>query len=172
MVQFTTTILQFVEQGEKTGWTYIQVPADIAVKLKPGNKKTFRVKGKLDNYVIKGIALLPMGAGDFIMALNATIRKGIGKRKGATVKVELEVDNKALVMSAALMECLEDEPRAKAFFYQLAKSHQGYFSKWIESAKTDPTRIKRISQTVNALGKHKGFGEMLRELRANKDEFS
>jgi hypothetical protein len=26
MVQFTTTIKQFGKQGEKTGWTYIEIP--------------------------------------------------------------------------------------------------------------------------------------------------
>ena len=82
-VQFTTTIHKFDKQGEKTGWTYIEIPADVAQKMKPGNKKSFRVKGKLDSFNISGIALLPMGGGVFIMALNATMRKGIGKRHGA-----------------------------------------------------------------------------------------
>jgi len=172
MVQFTTTILQFGAQGEKTGWTYIQVPADIAAKLKPGNKKSFRVKGKLDNYAIKAIALLPMGGGDFIMALNAAIRKGIGKRKGATVKVQLEEDKKPLVLSPELLECLDDEPRAKAFFNQLLPSHRRYFSMWIESAKTDQTKTKRISQAVNALARQLGYGELLRELKQNRDELN
>ena len=30
MVQFTTIIRRFEKQGEKTGWTYISIPADIA----------------------------------------------------------------------------------------------------------------------------------------------
>ncbi len=96
MVQFTTTIHQFEEKGEKTGWTYIEVPADIAGKLMPGNKKSFRVKGKLDNHPVKQVALLPMGNGSFIMALNAAMRKSIGKRKGAMLKVQLEKDESAL----------------------------------------------------------------------------
>jgi hypothetical protein len=41
MVQFTTVIQQFAEQGEKTGWSYITVPHDIAEQLKPG--KFFRL---------------------------------------------------------------------------------------------------------------------------------
>src|SRR5947208_3349524 len=76
MVEYTMVILKFDEQGEKTGWTYIEVPADIAQQLKPGNKKSFRVKGKLDNYAIKKVALLPMGEGNFIMPFNAGMRKG------------------------------------------------------------------------------------------------
>ena len=70
---------KFGKQGEKTGWTYIEIPADLAQKLKPGNKKEFKVKGKLDKYVITRVSLLPMGSGIFIMALNAEMRKAIGK---------------------------------------------------------------------------------------------
>jgi len=169
-VQFTTTILQFAEQGEKTGWTYIHIPAAIAEKLKPGNKKSFRVKGKLDEYVIRKVALLPMGDGDFIMALNATIRKGIQKRKGASLKVLLEVDKAEIKPPADLMECLADEPKALAFFQKLAKSHQNYFGKWVDSAKTDITRARRIARVVNAMAKSQNFGEMMRSLKQDKED--
>ncbi len=79
MISYKTIILTFDKQGEKTGWTYIQVPADIAQQLKPDTKKSFRVKGKLDNYKIKAVALLPMGEGNFIMPINGAMRKAIGK---------------------------------------------------------------------------------------------
>jgi Domain of unknown function (DUF1905)/Bacteriocin-protection, YdeI or OmpD-Associated len=170
MVRFTTTILQFAEQGEKTGWTYITIPADIAQQLKPGNKKSFRVKGKLDNYSIRAVALLPMGAGDFIMALNAGIRKNIGKRKGAILKVQLEVDNKPLQLSHEFMECLTDEPKALEFFKTMPASYQNYFSKWIETAKTDPTKTKRIALAVSALAKKMNFTEMLRAQKKERDD--
>jgi hypothetical protein len=62
MIEFKTIILQFGEQGEKTGWRYIEIPADIAQKLKPNNKKAFRVRGMLDSFIIEGFALMPMGA--------------------------------------------------------------------------------------------------------------
>src|SRR4030095_2456915 len=93
MVQFNALIKQFQDKGEKSGWTYIEIPAKIASALDAGNKKTFRVKGKLDDLSIKGVALLPMGNGDFIMAINATMRKGIKKRKGAAVTVRLALDS-------------------------------------------------------------------------------
>ena len=116
MVQFTTTISQFAEQGEKTGWTYITIPAAIAALVKPGYKKSFRVKGTLDNFMIKAVALLPMGNGDFIMALNAAMRKAIKKRKGDTLNVQLEADEAVNLIPPELLECLADEPRALAFF--------------------------------------------------------
>jgi hypothetical protein len=171
-VQFTTTILQFAKQGEKTGWTYIEIPAAIAQQIKPGNKKSFRVKGKLDDHSIAAIALMPMGGGDFIMPLNAAVRKGIGKRKGASLKVQLEADNKPLPLCAELMECLADEPGALAFFNTLAPSHRSYFSKWVESAKTEQTKIKRITQAVNALSKARDYGQMLRLLKQDREDLS
>ena len=162
MVKFTATIHRFEEKGEKTGWTYFEVPADIAQQLKPGNKKSFRVKGKLDNFKIDGIALLPMGGGAFIMALNAGMRKGIGKRKGAMLKVQLAEDEKGFVFNKDFIDCLADEPHASGFFQSLSGSHQRYFSKWIDDAKTEPTRVKRITMAVNALAKKWGYPEMIR----------
>jgi hypothetical protein len=165
MVRFKATILQFAEQGEKTGWSYIEIPAKLAQQIKPNNKKSFRVKGRLDDYPFRGIALLPMGEGGFIMALKASLRKAIRKHKGASLMVELEIDSKPIEPPADLLECLADEPAALAFFKQLSKSHQNYFGTWIKSAKTEPTRAKRIAQAVTALSKKYDFGQMVRSLR-------
>lgn len=168
MISFTATILKFGEKGEKTGWSYIEIPADMAEKLNPGDKKSFRVKGKLDNYAIKGVSLIPMGAGKYIMALNATMRKAIHKNKGAMLKVQLDLD-KPYQLLKELVQCLEDEPAAKDFFNRLPRSHQNYFSKWIESAKTDTTRAKRIAMTVNAASRKWDYGQMIRAAKQEKD---
>jgi len=170
MVHFTTRLKKFEKQGEKTGWTYIEIPADLTEQLKPGNRKSFRVKGKLDNYKISQVALIPMGGGIFIMAVNAAMRKGIAKKQGAMVNVELAEDKQPLKLSADFMDCLEDEPAAAAYFNQLPQGHRNYFSKWIESAKTESTKVKRISMAVNALARNLGFPEMLREEKAKKQE--
>lgn len=168
MITFTTTIHQFAEQGDKTGWTYIVLPADLAQQLFPRNKKTFRVKGTLDQYAISSIALQPMGDGSFLMALNAGMRKGIGKRKGAMLKVALDVDNSPQEIVPELLECLEDEPEALVFFQSLAPSHQRYFSKWVESAKTEPTKAKRLAICISALSRKMEYGPMIREQQGKK----
>ncbi|HEY4148002.1 MAG TPA: YdeI/OmpD-associated family protein [Chitinophagaceae bacterium] len=170
MVSFTATLLKFADQGEKTGWTYLEVPEKISTQLKPGWRKSFRVKGKLDNHAIKAVALFPMGGGGFIMAVNATVRKGIGKRQGAKVAVQLAVDDKPLKLSADLMECLADEPKAIAFFKKLPPSHQHYYSKWIEGAKTEGTKTKRITNVVWAMERGMSYGEMMRALKKEKDD--
>ncbi|MDB5010423.1 MAG: hypothetical protein JWQ06_1212 [Mucilaginibacter sp.] len=166
MVEFNTLILQFAEQGEKTGWSYIEIPADIAQQLKPNNKKSFRIKGMLDGLVIKGMALIPMGEGNFIMALKAEIRKALHKNVGAMLQVRIEEDKDFKIeVPDDLQECFEFEPEALDFFNSLAKSHREYFIKWIDSAKTNETRAKRIVNTVNAMLRKWNYGQMIRTMK-------
>ena len=165
MITYTAPILRFDKQGEKTGWTYIEVPEKIASQIKPGYKKSFRVKGRLDEYKIEQVAVIPMGNGDFIIPINAAMRKGTGKKKGAVLTVQLQEDKKEYQLNAELMECLKDEPAALEFFNTKPASHQRYYSKWIESAKTEITKTKRIAMTVSSLAKRMEFGEMLKAQR-------
>lgn len=167
MITFNATIHKFAKQGEKTGWTYIEISASQAKKLKPETKVSFRVKGTLDAYAIQKTALLPMGDGKFIMPLNAALRKGIGKKEGEKLKVSLEADEREIELSRDLMKCLKDDPQAMAFFKTLTKGHQQYFSKWIESAKTTATKTKRIVMALTAFGKKQGYPEMMRENKRN-----
>ncbi len=162
MIQFKTIVKKFDKLGEKTGWSYIEVPEEIASKVKPDYKKSFRVKGSLDNFKIERTSLLPMGGGNFIIPMNADIRKALGKRKGAMVSVKLEEDKSPVLLNAEFMQCLADEPAALEHFNSLAGSHRNYFGKWIDSAKTEETKTARIARAVNALARKFGYPEMIR----------
>jgi Domain of unknown function (DUF1905)/Bacteriocin-protection, YdeI or OmpD-Associated len=162
MVHFNAVIKKFAKQGEKTGWSYIEIPEEIASKIKPGYKRSFRVKGSLDNYKLERTSLLPMGGGNFIIPINATIRKALGKRKGAVIKVNLAEDAREVEINKTFLLCLADEPKALEFFNSLPGSHRNYFSKWIESAKTEETKANRIARAVTALSRRFGYPQMLR----------
>ncbi len=165
MVKFKTQIRKFNRKGEKTGWTYIIVDAKLARRLNPISRVAFRVKGRLDSYSFAGLALLPMGEGEFILPLNAAIRKAIRKKQGDRLAVEMDFDNRARVLSSDLMKCLKQEPVSLVFFKSLPRSHQNYFSNWIEGAKTIHTKTNRLVMAVSALANKQGFAEMI---RANK----
>lgn len=162
MITFTATIRRFGKQGEKTGWTFLEIPAEIAEQIKPATRKSFRVKGKLDNFRIEQTSLLPIGEGNFIIPLNDAIRKGIKKNVGATVKLQLTEDKREPQLCPELMECLNDEPAALQQFNKLPPSHQRYYSNWILSAKTEQTKAKRIAKSIDGLIKNKTFGETMK----------
>lgn len=168
MIKFKSLIEKFDEKGEKTGWTFITVPFDIAEQIKPGKKTSYRVKGRIDEYDFTQTALIPMGEGNFIIPLKAEVRTKIRKRKGDTVVVELEADDSPFNFDEDLMTCLDDEPKALAFFKSLPPSHQKYFSKWIENAKTDTTKSKRIAQTINTMLQKQTYAEMIRAAKQEK----
>lgn len=168
MIRYTTEILKFGKMGEKTGWTYIVISPEQVQTLFPKNKKSFRVKGKLDEHKIKSVAVLPMGDGEFIMALNAEMRKKTGKKEGDKLKVELEIDKDEYELDGDLVACLNEDQEALKAFYALPRSHQNYYSKWIQTAKTSATKAKRIAQTMEAMLVGMTFAEMLKSNRELK----
>lgn len=161
-ISFKGTIYKIGVMAEKTGWTVVDISSDLAQQLNPNNRKSFKVKGTIDNHKISGVSLLPMGRGNFIMPLNAAIRKAIAKNHGATVTLTLAIDQKKYQLNKTLAVCLNDDPAAKSFFQTLAPSHQNYFSKWIDTAKTDATKSRRIAQALFGLSNKMDFSQMVR----------
>lgn len=155
---------KFGKKGEKTGWTYIAFSPEQIEELGPGTRQSFRVKGTLNGVDLQQVAVLPMGDGHFILPLNADLRRRLGVKTGYEVSGQIEMDKSELRISSDLLECLEDAPEAKAFFDSLLFSHQRYFSQWIESAKTAPTKSKRIAKAISALERKMPFNEMLRDI--------
>ena len=168
MIRFTATVQKFGSQGEKSGWTHMIIPAATAALIKKDNKRTFRVKGKLDDHPISGVALLPMGGGDFVLPLNAAMRKATGKRAGSIIALTLEEDKASPTPSAAFLSCLADDPEAKEAFDALPPGHRNYFIKWIGEAKTANTEAARIAHALHALSHKIDFGAMLRSIKKER----
>ncbi len=163
MIQLQLELLKFNQKGEKSGWTYLDIPLEIAEQIKPNCRKSFRVKGNIDAVPIVGIALIPIGEGDFILPINKTLRNKLKKENGDTVFIQLEEDKDFTIeMPEDLEVCLLEEPHLMEKFLQQPGSHQRYYFKWINDAKTIETRVKRIGMTINAMHQSCDFGQMLR----------
>ncbi|HEX7753954.1 MAG TPA: YdeI/OmpD-associated family protein, partial [Niabella sp.] len=115
-----------------------------------------------DTHPISGVFLLPMGDGTFILPVNAAMRKGIRKKEGAMAAVTLQPDAKKYELNRELMECLQEEQEVLVYFRSLPPSRQHYFSKWVDAAKTDATKVQRISRVVHALQNKWDYGQMIR----------
>ncbi|WP_316789413.1 YdeI/OmpD-associated family protein [Pedobacter frigoris] len=170
MITFKAEIEKFGELGEKTGWSYIFIPQALANQIKADCRKSFRVKGRLDQLEITGVATVPMGEGDFIIALKASLRKQLRKEAGAVVEVVLEEDKDFKIEIPEDLElCLSDEPELLENFMKLPMSHRNWYINWLNSAKTEPTRTKRLVKIVSAMDRGLTFGEMMREDKKPRD---
>jgi hypothetical protein len=168
MVQFKIVLQKFGSMGEKTGWTVALIPQKIAHKLLPNTKKSFRVKGYIDNLKVEKLALIPMGQGDFIIPINAGMRKHLQKQKNDVVTFKIEVDSEALKIPKDFEDYLAEDPDASTYFSSLTMGHKNYFIKWIESAKTQVTKDKRLLVCINALARKMDYSQMLREQTAER----
>ncbi len=111
-----------------------------------------------------------MGEGMFILPLDENIRKATRKNAGATLRVRLEHHKDyVLEIPANLQECFDFEPGACDYFNSLSKSHQAYFIKWINDAKTESTRTNRIVSTINATVRGMHYGQMLQEMKKERE---
>lgn len=169
MVNFNAEIERFDSNGEKTGWSYIFIAEEIAKQIKPDDRRGFRVRGQIDNVTISGKSLIPMGSGDFILALDAKLRKQLNKEVGNPVSLSLEHDvDFKIEMPEDLEVCLAQEDGLLEHFLSYTKSHQNYFIVWLNTAKTEATRTKRLIMIVDAMAKKQDFGLMLRSNRKEK----
>lgn len=166
MVIFNAEIERFEKMGEKTGWTYVAVPFATASLIKPDCRKSYRVKGRLDDLSVEGLSMVPMGEGNFIIALKSSLRKQLRKEEGAVLQLALEEDKDFKIeMPGDLEICLSEEKQLMENFLHLPKSHQNYYINWLNTAKTEKTRTRRITEIIIAMDKKMDFAEMI---RANK----
>jgi hypothetical protein len=169
-IRFECVLEQFGSQGEKTGWTFFRLAAELAGQLQPGVRTSYRVKGQINSLKIAGVALVPMGEGDFIIAVNAAMRKALRKKKGDKVSVQLSVDHAVFEVPGYITECLADEPEALRQFEKMPPSHQRYYVRWVEEAKTDATRAKRLAMMLDGLPRGWDYGQMLRAAKERKEK--
>lgn len=165
MHAFKAVLQKFDSKGEKTGWTYVEIPVDILARLKLKDKKGFRIKGVIDDVPFEKLSTYPIGEGQFVIAINGELRKKLGKKEGAMVSVKLAPDKAEALQSQELLDCLADDPVAQKAFNALLRSHQNYHHRYVATAKTAATRAGRIVNVINALHKGLNFGEMIRSLK-------
>jgi Domain of unknown function (DUF1905)/Bacteriocin-protection, YdeI or OmpD-Associated len=130
----------------KGAWTFVRIP-----EIQQNKKAPFgwvRVRGSVDNFEIRNYNLQPMGNGNLFLPLNAIIRKAINKGEGDHVHITLFADNSPTEVPEEFELCLKDEPKAYETFLRYTNGEQKVFIEWIYSAKTDATKVERISRAI------------------------
>ena len=173
MVTFEAEILRAENQGAAmAGWAYVEVPRALANRIKPDYKQVYRVRGQIDGHAFAGLALMPLGDGDYYLAINGAMRKVLKKGVGDVLALALEedVDFKITIPEDLEICLLEEDGDLMGKFMALAEGRRNYFIKYITDAKTEPTRTKRIAMTVEAMVMGLDFGAMIRLDKARRQQ--
>jgi hypothetical protein len=95
--------------------------------------------------------------GEFLLGLNRAVREEAGVEAGDTVEVELELDTmpREVEVPKALADALAEDFEAAAAFDRLAYTHRKEYARWIDEAKRDETRQRRVTQALEMLRRRK-----------------
>ncbi len=88
--------------------------------------------------------------GEYLVGLSRDVREAAGAQAGDTVRVELELDTapREVDLPEALAQALVGDPIAGAAFERLAFTHRKEYARWIEDAKREETRDRRVAQAL------------------------
>ena len=142
-----------VIQNAGGGGAFVKVPFDVERIF--GSKRP-KVRAMIEGVPYRGL-LTRMGGLNHMLIILKGIREQIGKTFGDEIKVsvELDVEERVITVPVELKRAFSSNKEAEAAFEKLSYTHQKEYVTWIEDAKKDETRIRRISQTLELLKKRK-----------------
>jgi hypothetical protein len=91
--------------------------------------------------------------GEFLLGLNREVREGAGAEAGDTVEVSLELDTapREVEVPEALATALAGDDAARTAYEGMAFTHRKEYARWIEEAKREATRERRVTQALEML---------------------
>lgn len=138
-----------IKEG-RGGGAYLIIP--FSVKEVYGTGAQVKVKAIFDGHPYRG-SLAPMGGGQHILGIRKDIRKAIGKNIGDTVHVTVQQDTEPRTVSVPndFGKALQRNPQVKEAFDRLSYTHKKEYVQWIEEAKKQETRERRIQKAVEKI---------------------
>ena len=113
--------------------------------------KRFPVVATVNGYTWRA-SVARMG-GESLLGLNRAVRQEAGVEAGDSVAVRLELDTapREVDVPEALATALAADDVARAAFEKLAYTHRKEFARWVDEAKRDETRERRVAKTLEML---------------------
>ena len=138
-----------VIQNAGGGGAFVEVPFDVETAF--GSKRP-KVKAMIEGVPYRGI-LTRMGTECHLLIILKDIREQIGKTFGDEIKITVEQDTEPRVIEIPkdLMKELKKDKDAKAFYDKLSYTHRREYVNWINEAKREETRQRRIVKTIQLL---------------------
>jgi hypothetical protein len=137
-----------VLEETRRGGTVVVVPFDVKEAFGTGRPP---VRATINGYTFR-TTIAPMG-GRFLLGLNREVRERAGVAAGQRVAVELERDDDPRVVDVPpdLEGAISADRTARETFDGLSYTHRKEYVRWIESAKREETRRRRLEKAVELL---------------------
>ena len=131
-------------------WTCIRIPFSAEEVF--GSKARVPVKGTINGFAFRS-SIFPTGDGTHFMMVNKGMQQGASVKPGDSVQVALEKDTapRVLVVPQDLTDALANDGEAQAGFDNMSHSYRKEYVDWIESAKREETRARRIQKALTML---------------------
>jgi hypothetical protein len=113
--------------------------------------KRFPVAATIGDFTWRG-SVTRMG-GEFLLGMSKAVREGAGAEAGDTVDVLIELDTAPREVEApeALATALAGDDVARASFERMSYTHRKEYARWIEEAKREETRERRVAKALEML---------------------
>ena len=146
-----------IEQHKKLDAAYIQFPFDVYELF--GTKGRVKVKAIFDGKIEYRGSLANMGMGCHRLGITKEIRKKIDKSFGDEVEVEIvkDIEDRVVPIPNDVMNLFKMNKNAYDFYKSLSFTDQKEYMQWIESAKKEVTRAKRIVLLLEKLANKKRY---------------
>ena len=135
---------------KKMDVAFVTVPFNVESEY--GTKGQVKVKATFDGYSYRGV-LANMGTGCHAILVRKDVRGAIKKSVGDSVIVTLEKDEEERIveMPKELKSVLSKNKKAKSFFDSLSFTNRKEYAVWIQSAKREETKAKRVKAIIPKL---------------------
>src|SRR5690606_4199442 len=136
-------------QNAGGGGAFVEVPFDVESVF--GSKRP-KIKALIEGVPYRGI-LARMGTEKHLLIILKEIREKIGKTFGDEVAITIELDTEPRVIEipSGLQKAFKTDKEARSFFDKLSYTHQREYVMWINEAKREETRQRRVQKAIEML---------------------
>lgn len=150
-IKYTAVIIQ--HEGMDAG--FVEFPFDVQELF--GKKGKLKVRAVFDGKVLYRGSLFNMGHKCHVLGMTKDIRKQLNKTFGDQVQVEIEEDleKRKVAVPEDVALLLDTNRKAKEYYEGLSFTDRKEYMNWIESAKKQEAREKRLMLFIEKTGNGK-----------------
>jgi hypothetical protein len=154
-IRFSATLFRPVATAKAVAWTFLTLPEEASLKLP--SRGMASVEGTFNGLAFRA-TLQPDGQGGHWLKVDKELHEAAGAETGDVVSLEIApvAEEPEPTVPADLRKALAaTHPKARAVWSDITPMARRDWIQWIESAKREKTRLKRIESACDMLAKGK-----------------